>query len=676
MSPMAAVLLLSLAESADLPPLVVTGRDLAPAGPESVDRLGRDELGRIRPTHPSEVFARLPGTWITRGSGQEHLTAIRSPILTGPGACGAFLVLEDGVPVRPPGFCNINTFMEIDLVDAAEVSVLRGPGGIGHASGGLHGVVDVRTPPAFSTPRARIDLEAGSNDYRRVRLEGRVDTGDDSALRIAGNFTDSGSFRLDEDYEHRFMQVRHDGRMGGAEVTHSVTGARLDQNTAGYVLGEDSYLDPDLRRSNPNPEAFREATALRAYSRWRWLDAAGGETRLTGYLRRSYMTFRMHFLPGKPLERNDQTSGGLQFDRVIAGDGITWKFGADLEAFTGGLSQVQATPTVGPPPLAGVRPVGGHYDYTVDGQRAGGYLAAEWEAGNDWTLTAGLNGDWIRYDYETLLPPGNEREDGTECNLGGCLYNRPADRDDDFVNLAPEITLSRRFDVLTFWLRAARGYRAPQATELYRLQRGQDVADLDSVTLDAVEAGLAGTGAVDWEVVAFAQHKRNEIFEDAEGFNVSDGKTGHYGIEFQVETDITDTLSWAARGTWARHEYRFDRDPGGEVITDGNRVPSAPEWLGGSDLTWYPGHGWQAQLAWEHTGAYWLDAANTRRYPGHDLWHVFVEKRFGESWSARLKVRNLFDDVYAERADFAFGNHRYFPGARRTVYVSAVFEFP
>jgi iron complex outermembrane recepter protein len=40
---------------------------------------------------------------------------------------------------------------EVNLNQAAGVSVLRGPGGLGHASGGLHGVIDVRTRSPLST---------------------------------------------------------------------------------------------------------------------------------------------------------------------------------------------------------------------------------------------------------------------------------------------------------------------------------------------------------------------------------------------------------------------------------------------------------------------------------------------------------------------------------------------
>src|SRR5699024_2816436 len=138
--------------SEELPRVAVRGRDIAPDSPQATATLYQSELELLQPTHPAELFSRLPGSWVTRGSGQEHLTAIRSPILSGAGGCGALLILEAGIPIRPPGFCNVNNLFEVNLAQAEAVSVLRGPGGIGHASGGLHGVIDI-TPRSPLTDR-------------------------------------------------------------------------------------------------------------------------------------------------------------------------------------------------------------------------------------------------------------------------------------------------------------------------------------------------------------------------------------------------------------------------------------------------------------------------------------------------------------------------------------------
>ena len=88
--------------------------------------LGGELVEGLAPVHGQELFVRVPGAWVSRGSGQEHLMALRSPVLTGPGACGAFLLLEDGIPLRPAGFCNVNNLFEMNLAQAAGVGCCGG----------------------------------------------------------------------------------------------------------------------------------------------------------------------------------------------------------------------------------------------------------------------------------------------------------------------------------------------------------------------------------------------------------------------------------------------------------------------------------------------------------------------------------------------------------------------
>jgi outer membrane receptor protein involved in Fe transport len=268
---------------------------------------------------------------------------------------------------------------------------------------------------------------------------------------------------------------------------------------------------------------------------------------------------------------------------------------------------------------------------------------------------------------------GNTRDDGSECGFGGCLYTRPADRSDSFTNLSPELGLS--FDLTdqqTLYVRAARGYRAPQATELYRLQRGQTVADLDSETLDSLEVGIKGfADKFSYELIAYAMRKQNFIFRDANGFNISDGKTRHIGLESLLRWQATESLTFSGNLSWAQHEYDFDRDLGrGEIILKGNEIDTAPPWLGGLRLHWQRNARQAVEAEWVYQGGYFLDAANAHRYPGHSLlnlrgWIHIADSRHTVS----LRLTNLLDNRYAERADYAFGNYRYFPGAGRRVSV-------
>ena len=63
----------------------------------SVLVLKQEQLELIAPVHPAEALNEVAGVNIHRNSGQEHLTAIRSPVLTGGAGAGSFLYLEDGV---------------------------------------------------------------------------------------------------------------------------------------------------------------------------------------------------------------------------------------------------------------------------------------------------------------------------------------------------------------------------------------------------------------------------------------------------------------------------------------------------------------------------------------------------------------------------------------------------
>jgi outer membrane receptor protein involved in Fe transport len=70
-----------------------------------------------------------------------------------------------------------------------------------------------------------------------------------------------------------------------------------------------------------------------------------------------------------------------------------------------------------------------------------------------------------------------------------------------------------------------------------------------------------------------------------------------------------------------------------------------------------------------YVGGYWADAANTARYPGHDLLNLRVGITVSKSVDLSLRVTNLGDSRYADRADYAFGDYRYFPGRGRAAYL-------
>lgn len=642
----------------------------------NVHRLDGETLDARAHHHIHEIAVQIPGVWLSRGSGQEHLTAIRSPVLTGAGSCGAFLMLEDGIPVRPAGFCNVNQLFELNTEQARAIEVLRGPGSALQGSGALHGVINVLTPDPASDDRRRLSFETGAEEY--YRGSAAWSGGERTAWSLRSNLARDGGFRADSGFVQAKLNLGFARDLGESSLRGLISASHLEQETAGFIEGFEAYEDPRLKRSNPNPEAFRDARSQRAYLRWERDLGRSASLRVTPYLRRSEMEFLQHFLPGQPLEENGHVSAGAQAAVALDGERGQLIAGLDLEWSDIELTETQSAPVDSPSAfLRETRPVGRHYDYAVEALNAAAYLRYERSAGGPFSWQAGLRLDRLDYDYDNRMLAGNTRDDGTLCGFGGCLFSRPADRSDDFTNLAPKLGASYRLsEALLAYAQLARGFRAPQATELYRLQNGQTAAELDSERLDSVELGLRGAWrGLYLDTAAYYLHKRDSVLRDAEGFNVTGGRSRHRGVELSAAWQALERLRIELTASYARQTYDFDRVAfRGETFVSGNDVDTAPRTLGALTAAWQPVAGTTFDFELVHQGSYYLEAENLREYAGHRLINLRAHQRLGARYTLSLRLNNLSDVDYADRADFAFGDYRYFPGRGRELFVEIAWQ--
>ena len=117
--------------------------------------------------HPVEALARVPGVMMHRGSGVEHLTAIRSPVLVGGAGAGSFLFMEDGIAFRAAGFSNVNALLDAQNEHSERIEVIRGPGPAMYGSNAVHGLVNFITTSPYD---ANSDMQARFGSYGRYRL--------------------------------------------------------------------------------------------------------------------------------------------------------------------------------------------------------------------------------------------------------------------------------------------------------------------------------------------------------------------------------------------------------------------------------------------------------------------------------------------------------------------------
>ena len=380
------------------------------------------------------------------------------------------------------------------------------------------------------------------------------------------------------------------------------------------------------------------------------------------------MEFLQHYLPWKSREMNEHDSVGFQAHlkaKASWGDYIT---GIELDSTDGRLKQDQAQP------FSPNQPAGIHYDYQVDATNVAVFGQVEVALADDLLLQAGLRSERTEYDYTTRETAGS----ACAPEASACRFYRPEDRSDDFSNLSSNLALVWTRGNYNFYVRTAQGFRAPQATELYRLQSGQRVADIDSEEATSIEIGWRFSNErISSDISVYAIDKDEVIFLDRNRQSVSGASTRHRGIDLDLSWTISETLTASLNAAYADHTYDSDiQILGSRDSIQGNDIDTAPRHFGSARLTKAMTlNSRPASIELEATWVdkYYIDPNNQHSYPGHELVNARAEWLISEKLRSTLTVTNLLDTGYAERADYGFGNYRYFVGEPRSAVLGLYF---
>ena len=641
----------------------------------AISIISEEELDLITHTHYQEALARVPGFSGNRNNGQESLMALRSPVLTGNGACGAFLIAENGIPVRSAGFCNVNEMFDTHSEYAQSIEVIRGPASARWGSNALHGLVNVRLPNPGEV--GELTMESGPRGSYRTKAAFGTDSGNFKQSLYLTGINEEG-YRDDSGVDQQKASWLYEYTLGnGIKMEGGFTYNNLNQETAGYVAGAKAYEDGDKRGTNPNPEAYRDSQSTRAWTRFT-MNSGDWEYTATPYFREVNMNFVQHFVPGQPIEDNAHRSLGLQlaaFRELDSNSSFSW--GVDVESTDGGYKENQPNATTGSLFIRRTIPQGMHYDYEVEATQLAVFANYDTALTDRLDLSIGARLEKMDYEYDNQMIDGRTNASGVACGFGGCRFSRPADRDDDFSNVSPKLGLSYELNENhDFFFRAQRGIRAPQTTELYRLQGSQSVADLDSVELDSYELALQGGGS-NWNYSAavYWMDKENEVLKDSDRMNLNGSHTKHQGFELAIGYDLTETLSFNGVFNLADHTYENDLVSGGQNI-NGNDIDTAPDQFGNLRLTYRPASNLLAELELVHMGEYYTNPENTASYDGHELLNLRVQYDVSDDFMVYINVLNLADEEYAERADWSgFVGERYFPGEPIRAFIGFTWKY-
>lgn len=659
-------------QAAELETVVVTGRAVETnrndiAG--SVGLVDALDISVVAATHINEIADRIAGVWISRGNGQEHLTAIRSPVFTGPGSCGSFLVLQDGIPTRPAGFCNVNQLFEINSEQADRIEIFRGPNGGVYGNNALHGIINVISPAVGEVEKGSIALDAGPHDYAR----GFFSYTDGQSLRINAHGDHDDGYKDDSGFDQQKVNIKHVNNKDDIRVETFAEFTNLNQETAGYIEGDDAYKDDSKKKDNGDPQSFRDAKAAHAYARFSGPVNDQQQWQITPYANTSRMEFLQHWVPTDPLEQNGHDSAGVNgrwsYPLAVSNQrAISTVSGFNLEMGRAYVDEFQSRATL----FGFVQ--GQHYDFDTLLSSAALFSEMEYDLKQNLKMIAGIRYDYQYYDYDS----------NTAANTVG-NYTRLSDRDDEFGNVGVNAGLIWKwFDQQQVFLNASTGYRAPEVAELYRLEGGVPADAVESEQIESVELGFRGEVKPRmgknffYELSFFDMQKDHVILKKADRQYLGDGETSHRGMEIGIDYRFLPTAYLKANVAYAEHRYE---DINGQlqgsppVDIDGNIIDTAPRHYGSMQLGKI--HSWGlVELEWKHMGPYYLDPEHDWQYEGHDLFNLRMQvwQQSDLKWTARLL--NLTDRDYAERADVSIANlPRYFVGEPRSLYVSVEKSF-
>jgi iron complex outermembrane receptor protein len=165
------------------------------------------------------------------------------------------------------------------------------------------------------------------------------------------------------------------------------------------------------------------------------------------------MDFRLHFLPSEALETTAHDSLGFQSALTWRTDRTRAVFGVDADFTTGTLFEFQDRPTVGP------FVQGLHYDYEVDAQVFAAFGQLRHALTDTLTLEGGARVETTSYEYDNRAPDGAIL--GAICAPPTEAMTSPPSR-----RALGHLASQRAVQLFS---RIARGVRAPQTAELYRL---------------------------------------------------------------------------------------------------------------------------------------------------------------------------------------------------------------
>ncbi len=649
--------------------------------PVAISTISSLVMAETKPTKLDQVLNKISGVYMADLGNEQHMMAIRQPISTK----GLFLYLEDGIPIRVAGVFNHNALLEMNMAAISKIEVIRGPASSMYGSEAIGGAINFITQNPTATPNVRFGVQGNNIGYQRMDLSLSNTKGKVGAY-VSGYYARSrDGIRDFSDFDKLALTAKLNYTINdNTKWSNSLTYIDYVSDMSGSLDSANYYGE---EYSSVNTFTNRDVNALRFKSQLQHFWNKNSETKAIFIYRKNSIAQ----LPSYRIKDDYSPWGNPGGNRNLAhGESNENAFNSystiiqhqqnfDFlnSSVTAGFSLDYSPNTYKANYISINKTDDGIYDsytnhadsmltdYEVDLTNVAGYIRADISPVNRLKLIAAVRYDGFNYDYRN--------------NLGASAFSGAPDSKDKFHAITPKLGATYDFGKNSgMYANYSIGFAPPQVGELYR---GVKVPTLDPADYTNTEIGgwvslLKNMAYID--VAVYQMNGKNEIIQvlmpDGSLENQNAGETEHKGIEYGLTIKPLRDFVFRFNGSNASHTF-INYNENGNDYSD-NEMAQAPSFIANSEITYKPKFitGFRISLEWQHIDGYFMDAANTKEYRGHDLLNVRVGynlKGF-EIWT---NVLNATNQKYSTRASASSWGTTYSPGDPINVNIGVAYTF-
>jgi len=655
--------------------LVVTANRTAQKrreAPVAISTINSRTIADTKANQLDQLLNKVSGVFMVDLGNEQHEMSIRQPMTT----AGVFLYLEDGIPIRTTGVYNHNALLEMNSAATKQIEVIRGPASSLYGAEAIGGAVNVITVAPPANPAGMISVQRNNNGYTRADGQMGASLGKWGVVASGyyANRTD-GPIQY-SDFHKTAVTLRVDGKLSDRlSLTNSLSYINYYSDMYGSL---DSVHFAQKNYHTPYSFTYRKVEALRARSTldWRW--NAEAATQLSVVYRNNSIgqnpSYYISDSRTNPLLANGQINDnsfhsflGLMQHR----QDIQWLHSRLIAGISADISPSSYWAKY----IAIQKDVKGNYgsyavsdsllsNYATGITNLAGYLDYELSLSTGLKLVAALRYDYFHYGFRNFLPPS--------ASTGS------PDTRNDFNRVTPKLGLTYNYKGIGFYANYSQGYVPPQVTDLYN---GVKVPYLRPQTFFNYEAGgwlalMSNKLYVDWSV--YRMDGTNQIINvrqpDGTFINQNAGKTRHEGVEYGLT--VRPWEEWTLRVSGANSDHWFITQYENGQNYSGRQMAAAPHFIFNSELTWRPSFlkGFRIGAEWQRVGRYWMDDANTTRYPGFGVVNFRAGYRY-RAWEVWVNALNAFNKYYAALATRSTYGYSYNLGDPAEVTIGLAWHF-